>query len=369
MKFKFNLIYIILIILISVFSGMIITQYKLFPYNQLRNVNQNIKLKVFKKNMYDIPNLHVPNLDSIISVTKDNYIEIRDELKKNIFGNKTSSYTIKKNITDTNYKDLQNLASIDKVIIQQNHNINSIAYIFYPKKNNGKSFIYHQGHRGNFLLGKKTINFLVDLGYTVAALDLPLVGFNNTPTIHFKKFGNLALTEHKFMEHIDDPISYFINPVKCILDIFESKKFNEINMIGISGGGWVTTVTAAIDERITYSFPVAGTYPMYIRFQDHYLNYGHFEGANSTLLKKANYLDMYILSCLGANRKQYQILNLYDPKCCSGYMYKSYASFIEKKVKKLNPSSEFKVIIDSTHFEHKISDFSHKIIAKKLSIN
>ncbi|WP_010177385.1 hypothetical protein [Aquimarina agarilytica] len=366
MKFKFSILHISLIVPISIFLGMIITQYKLFPYNQLRNINQNIKLKILKKNAYDVTDLHVPNLDSILSVTKDNYTEIRAELRKTIFGNKTSSYKIKKNIFDKDYNNLENLANIDKVYIEQSYHINSIAYIFYPKKSNGKSFIYHQGHRGNFLLGKKTIHFLVKQGFTVAALDLPLVGFNNTPSIYLKKFGNVVLNNHKFMEHLDDPISFFINPIINILDILESKGYNEINMIGISGGGWATTIAAAIDERIKNSFPVAGTYPMYIRFQDPYLNYGHFEGAHSALFKKVNYLDMYILSCLGENRKQYQILNLYDPKCCSGYMYKSYASFVEEKVKKLSPSSEFKVIIDSTHFEHKISEFSHQIIEKKL---
>ena len=40
-------------------------------------------------------------------------------------------------------------------------------------------------------------------------------------------------------------------------------------MIGLSGGGWTTTVYAAIDPRIVKSIPVAGTLPLYLR-GDHY---------------------------------------------------------------------------------------------------
>ena len=39
-------------------------------------------------------------------------------------------------------------------------------------------------------------------------------------------------------------------------------------MAGLSGGGWTTTLYAAIDPSIRYSFPVAGTIPLYLRTGD-----------------------------------------------------------------------------------------------------
>ena len=36
-------------------------------------------------------------------------------------------------------------------------------------------------------------------------------------------------------------------------------------MIGISGGGWTTTVYPAIDTRISESFSVAGSLPLSLR--------------------------------------------------------------------------------------------------------
>ena len=37
-----------------------------------------------------------------------------------------------------------------------------------------------------------------------------------------------------------------------------------ISMCGFSGGGWTTTIAAAIDPRIKNSFPVAGSLPVFL---------------------------------------------------------------------------------------------------------
>ena len=37
--------------------------------------------------------------------------------------------------------------------------------------------------------------------------------------------------------------------------------YKHIVMAGLSGGGWTTTISAAIDPRITLSMPIAGSMP------------------------------------------------------------------------------------------------------------
>ena len=44
--------------------------------------------------------------------------------------------------------------------------------------------------------------------------------------------------------------------------------FKRYSMIGLSGGGWTTVVYAAIDERISDSFSVAGSIPFYLRVDE-----------------------------------------------------------------------------------------------------
>ncbi len=88
-------------------------------------------------------------------------------------------------------------------------------------------------------------------------------------------------------------------------------------MIGLSGGGWTTNIIAAIDNRIKYSFSIAGSMPLYYRYGG---SLGDIEQYIPQLYRDvAGYLDIYILGAFGKGRKQIQILNRYDD-CCFGEM-------------------------------------------------
>jgi hypothetical protein len=85
-------------------------------------------------------------------------------------------------------------------------------------------------------------------------------------------------------------------------------------MAGLSGGGWTTTLYAAIDPTITMSFPVAGTIPLHLRSSG---SVGDTEQFLPAFYKIAGYPDLYVLGSYGAGRKQVQILNRRDD-CCFG---------------------------------------------------
>src|ERR1041385_7687309 len=85
-------------------------------------------------------------------------------------------------------------------------------------------------------------------------------------------------------------------------------------MVGLSGGGWTTTLYAAIDPRIRKSFPVAGSIPLYL-YSDHYQT--DAEQSRPELYSLAGYPDLYVLGSSGIGRKQVQILNHSD-SCCFG---------------------------------------------------
>jgi PhoPQ-activated pathogenicity-related protein len=135
-------------------------------------------------------------------------------------------------------------------------------------------------------------------------------------------------------------------------------------MCGISGGGWTTTITAAIDTRIDYSFPVAGSFPMYVRFNYSKKSYGDFEQDYPDLYRKVNYLDLYLLGATGEGRKQVQVLNLKDPCCFDGLYSQHYEPFVKEAVKNIG-TGFFNVVIDNENSEHSISEFSlEKIYAE-----
>lgn len=66
----------------------------------------------------------------------------------------------------------------------------------------------------------------------------------------------------------DKTLRYFVEPVALTVNYALSLGYEEVYLSGLSGGGWTTTVYAAIDPRVVVSLPVAGSLPWYL-FSDH----------------------------------------------------------------------------------------------------
>jgi hypothetical protein len=137
-------------------------------------------------------------------------------------------------------------------------------------------------------------------------------------------------------------------------------------MLGISGGGWTTTVYAALDVRVTRSYPVAGTLPFFLR-QPHpgsgrFTSDGDYEQRVTELYRRASYLDLYVLGSIGDGRKQLQITNKYDPCCFFGDGAKFYASAVAEAVAATGLGGDYRLVIDDTHAQHAISPHALDLI-------
>ena len=243
---------------------------------------------------------------------RNDVIEKRNSLIRYIWKDKgfprRMPNSIEFNIEDNAYSDLDNLQRIDKIIVNMDYGLNSIIYLFRPTRSNNQLVIYHQGHRGNFVLGKYTIKFFLDRGYSVMAFSMPLLGMNNwpesVPKDEKKPHNNLKYLESESFS----PIKFFLEPIVVALNYATEKyAYNSIFMVGISGGGWTTTLYSAIDTRISKSYPVAGTLPLYLRKKEN--KRGDYEQRSAELYKIANYLELYVMGSYGKGRKQLQILN------------------------------------------------------------
>jgi hypothetical protein len=132
-------------------------------------------------------------------------------------------------------------------------------------------------------------------------------------------------------------------------------------MMGISGGGWTTTLMAAVDSRIRISFPVAGSYPIYLRSNR---GWGDWEHSIPELYKTVNYLEMYILGAYGNQRMQLQIINQFDSCCIAGIKSETYKDIVIRRIKLLG-SGHWDLFVDDSHTEHIISDLAtQRIIAE-----
>jgi len=278
---------------------------------------------------------------------------------------------IQQNIQDDRFSDLKNLAKIDKITVQMDYEVDSKAYLFLASKSNNNLVIYHQGHDGDFVLGKNTIQYFLNNDYSVMAFSMPLLEPNSQPVIDLQNFGKLKLTSHddlRFLESKDfSPIKFFVEPITVSLNYAENTyKFESYHMVGISGGGWTTVLYSAIDPRISKSYPVAGSTPMYLRFNNP-KNIGDYEQMVSGLYNVAEYLDLYIMASYGDNRGQLQIFNKYDPCCFSGLGFKTYESEIKNTVSNLG-TGKFDIFLDENNNKHSISDESLGIILNDMEL-
>lgn len=106
-------------------------------------------------------------------------------------------------------------------------------------------------------------------------------------------------------------LRYFLEPVAAAVNLVAARWPDlPVSMVGLSGGGWTTTVYAALDERVRLSVPVAGSLPNVLRVWGQG-DRGDFEQTHPAL---PDYLDLYALATTGA-RRQVQVLVDGDP-CC-----------------------------------------------------
>jgi len=276
---------------------------------------------------------------------------------------------VDKNISDDRFNTLSNLKQIDRLKIEMDYGLSSIVYVFLPENDNGSMILYHQGHSGGFVNGKSTIQEFLNDGFSVAAFSMPLLGLNNQPIIELENIGQIKFFKHNQFILLEtdkfSSMSYFFTPITVTLNyLHDNYSFNNFHMVGISGGGWTTTVYSALDPRITKSFSIAGSLPLSLRtIVD---DVGDYEQFNPEFYSLANYFDIYIMSSSGQGREHIQIFNKFDPCCFSGSISSYSYDALQQSIIPFD-SGHFEIIVDDTHNEHKISNSIINLITRYLT--
>lgn len=299
-----------------------------------------------------------------ISVTTPNAAaSAREAALLKIFGTSTLDTTYRPVHVETihlrAYDDTPNLGSIQRFTVEMDYGIVGFVNIFVPLNSRNSAMIYHEGH-GAAAVGKvDTIESLIADGYIVATIDMPLNGDNPTPiqTI-VPGVGPVEIWQHEGMARLDSDASalrFFLQPTLATVNFFHDNGLTNIGMMGLSGGGWTTTLYSALDPRILHSYSVAGTLPTYLRPSAWRPSIGDWEQKLPGLSDDIDYLDLYVLAATDG-RPHWQIYNVNDPICFNGTIADHFKDAVSGVASGIG--GEFQVLYDFTATLHQVTPWA-----------
>ena len=367
---------IIPIIIVVFFCGVVVGLYEYFPYEVLNQTKKTLFNEGTNEHIITSTSFEKFDASSIIEIeTKNDLNSKRTALINYIWKDQMPTKlptSIEENLIDENFKDVKNLKQLDKITIEMEHGVNSIAYFFTPHESNNKLIIYHHGHVGDFVLERNTITFFLNNGYSILAFNMPLIGMNNQPVIETSDFGPVKFISHKQLPLLESskfsPIKYFVEPISLSLNFIDQNyDYDSYYMVGISGGGWTTVLYSAIDQRVSQSYSVAGSYPLHLRYEAK--NLGDYEQSNPNIYRISNYLELYTMSSFGNDRKLVQLFIYNDPCCFQAELYEKfpYGNTIQDRLEILGDEGKFSVFLDNSTNQHEISEHTLSLILDEMS--
>lgn len=261
-------------------------------------------------------------------------------------------------------KNIDGVATARRFKVPIDIGYTAYLYILEPTVRNGRLVIYQHGYAGTVEAIVPLFKPLIAAGYAVVASNYPGYGPNQFPRHSFERFGLYDLSHDRVLTVHPRPLRFYIEPIIATVNAFAgSEKYNRIDLLGFSAGGWAATLAAAVDTRIASTTTVAGGYPLYLRLSN-------FERESPPpqlfppLLQAANYLEIYALAADG--RALTQIFNRYDRCCYRNTLGRLYEPAVRETVARLGPG-RFRVLIDESHADHKVSEWAVENIVEELA--
>ncbi|TQM01001.1 hypothetical protein FB559_6744 [Actinoallomurus bryophytorum] len=265
---------------------------------------------------------------------------------------------------------LPHLRRVDELSVPLAYGMSSKVYHVLPRPpGNGRLAVYHNGHGEPLGTMLTTVAPLLQRGYSVQIHAMPYMHWNAPSPA---ELGETSHDEFARRESASfSALTFFLEPVAVALNhAVRVHRPTSVQMVGLSGGGWTTTVYAAIDPRVTRSYPVAGSLPPYLRgaSPNAASSIGDWEQRGDTLpgfYGVAGYLDLYVMAATGPGRRQLQILNRFDSCCFSGIGHRSYVAAVAHRAGLIGGGG-WDLQEDATHDGHTISPYALSVILHDL---
>jgi len=262
------------------------------------------------------------------------------------------------------------VSRVDRLISTTYYGFTDELRLFHPPVAPATSapiLIYLGGHDGNLSDQSNpnmvNIKYFVDAGLRVLGGSMPLLDPNPTSVLVTIGAESTTLSATGVGSTNHDAFTWITDRSGVLLPIFLDGKFRAINYLqatypaapihicGISGGGWGTSMVAALDGRVQNSYDVAGSLPFAMRVgadvgdyeQRSHLSY--YRGTDTT------FEDVYLWRTIGG-RRAVNVYNLYDAVAFSANGREaSFRGIADTIGDRIGPGGvgEFEVIIDETY--------------------
>ena len=288
---------------------------------------------------------------------------------------------------DARQHQFKNNPSADSILLNiKYYNINHYGILGTNKKNK-KLLIYHEGHDGNPYNSKNFLDFKEKFktkGYDILSLSMTGLGYNmllnpnysfpinpekNSDVSFNYQFHNRELKCHDIYQFYFDkdypnimPLALMLSGNYYIIKNLEDN-YDEIVMMGISGGGWHTTMFAALLPKIQKSYSFSGTFPKFFKLDKNTRT--EWEDTYSKIYDEYDYWDFYFLALFDSenfhNREHNLIFNSKDP-----YSYNDpWATAFKNLVDLISIDNLRVIVLDKDRHEINI-EFVDEFILKKL---
>jgi len=253
------------------------------------------------------------------------------------------------------FADTPNLDRIEELTASV---YDSTAHAFHlaPRRGNGELVVYSHGYAGTFQMHAGHFKRLIAAGYGVLAFNYPGYGKGTFPGYY---------VHQRYLTAEPYPLRILVEPIVMGLNrVLDDGEYDRVHMMGFSAGGWLTSLIAAVDPRISTSIAVAGVYPLYLHAGLE--RQPPPEQVHPPLVAAAGYLDLFVMASAGSGRGQLQIFNRYDRCCYRNRKGKLYETAVQDAVDGVGLGGGFEVWIDESHPHHHISDWAMDVVMEFL---
>ena len=337
------------IIFLTFLYGIGVGTYKWFPYEEVRMLKWSL---TSDKRIQSNYNKTLNNNLKIVEYNPSDLIKLRKKINKFIIPDIELQMSFE--------------TSDNKIYISTNYyGVKSNAILTKSLKPKNKCLrIYIQGHGGNpfdYDYHSKLVDDFLETGCDVLSMSMLGLGLNSGNASFPIRSSKMELNAKQAREHGNysffydeknpqlDPLSLFLYPHIAIIDSTINKfQYEDILIMGISGGGWYTVWLSALMPNLNSAISYSGSLPLaYRKFGE---NRGDWEQVYSKVYHQINYIELYQMMLINndgiRNRKATLVYNDDDPCCFAN----PYALSFQKAIKNspIFPS----IIIDKSDRHH-----------------